>query len=91
MAEAMTRILYMNQDIKVAIDQWRYHHQLYPNQFQYEEGFNQELLDQLNKTYNHVVAKIPNRRCIISAVSRDANGTLYSNTDYRKGGSIDGL
>ena len=90
MAEAITRILYLNQDVKVAIDQWRFHHQLYPNVFQFERGFNEELLNELNKTYKHAIEPIPNRLCIISAVSRDANGKLYSHTDYRKGGSIDG-
>ena len=89
MAQAITRVLYMNQDIKQAIDQWRFHHQLYPNQFQYELGMNQDLLDRLNKTYDHEIMPIPNRRCILSAVAKDENG-LTSNTDYRKGGSIDG-
>lgn len=89
MAQAITRILYMNENIKTAIDQWRFHHQLYPNEFQYELGMNQDLLDRLNQTYDHEILPIPNRRCILSAVSKDQNG-LYSNTDYRKGGSIDG-
>ena len=79
----------MNQNIKVAIDQWRFHHQLYPNQFQYELGMNMDLINRVNQTYHHETVQIPNRRCILSAVSKDQHG-LYSNTDYRKGGSIDG-
>lgn len=89
MAQAITRVLYMGQDIKQSIDQWRFHHQLYPNEFQYEKGMNEDLLTNLNETFGHEILPIPNRRCILSAVSKDSNG-LYSNTDYRKGGSIDG-
>lgn len=81
----------MKQDVKVAIDQWRYHHQLYPNVFQYEASFNQELLDKLNKTYKHAILTIPGRRCIVSGVTKDEKGKLHANTDFRKGGSIDGI
>lgn len=63
---------------------------MYPNEIQYEVGFNEEILKILNKTYGHSLSPIKNRRCIITGISRDHDGLLYSNTDYRKGGSIDG-
>lgn len=80
----------MNEDVKEAIDQFRYHHQLYPDRIKYEPEFNAELIERLNKTYGHNVFADPAKYAVISAVTRDANGKLYANTDFRKMGSVDG-
>ena len=89
-AQALVRILYMKENLKETIDQYRIHHQLYPNTLYYEPGFDLRILDTLHKQYGHELTKITDRRSILTGVQR-SNGSLSAYTDFRKGGSIDGI
>lgn len=90
---ALLRMLYMDNNIKEAIDQYRIHHQLYPDYIEYEADFNEEIIDILKKKYGHESVKLKknSRRSILSGISRCKNNKLCANTDFRKGGSIAGF
>jgi gamma-glutamyltranspeptidase/glutathione hydrolase/leukotriene-C4 hydrolase len=90
MAQTLVRILYMNQNLKESIDQYRIHHQLFPNELAFEPHFDQKLLETLHNRYGHKVTPIKDRRSVLTGVHRlDNKYSAY--TDFRKGGSIDGL
>lgn len=89
-AQTLIRVLYMKENLKQAIDQYRIHHQLYGNTLAYEPGFDVKILDTLHRQYGHQLAEITNRRSILTGIQR-LNGTLTAHTDFRKGGSVDGI
>ena len=90
-AQVLIRILYLNETIKEAIDQHRFHHQLYPNKLFYEKGFSDEILLLLNNKYKHMIEEISNRKAIVTGIARTSDGKYSANSDFRKGGSIDGF
>ena len=84
------RHLWFGEDIKKAIDAPRIHHQLFPDEINHEKNFPQELLDGLGKLGHKLKNQGQQRGAIIMAISSDGNN-LYANSDYRKGGDVDGI
>ena len=85
------RHLYLGDNIKEAIDASRIHQQLYPDQIIYEEYFPNNIVEELNKRKNKIIMLDPEERgSIVMGISRDENGLLEANSDYRKGGTVDG-
>ncbi|OTF82704.1 hypothetical protein BLA29_013947 [Euroglyphus maynei] len=82
----------MNDDIKLAIDSARLHHQLFPENVENEACFPTDILHSL-KLKNHLVKQIEegDRGAIVMAISRSKNGTIRANSDWRKGGTIAGV
>jgi gamma-glutamyltranspeptidase/glutathione hydrolase/leukotriene-C4 hydrolase len=85
------RHLWMDEDIKVAIDAPRIHHQLFPDKIVYENNFPQNILNNL-KEKGHQIEELPEgeRGAVIMAISKN-KGNIYANSDYRKGGTVDGI
>lgn len=86
-ALAMIRNLWLGEDIKVATDAPRFHHQLFPNAIQYENKFPQVYLDKL-KEYGHSVQEDQLSSVFLGIVRNGEK--LQTNVDYRKGGSVNG-
>lgn len=86
------RHLWMGDNIKMAIDSSRLHHQLFPDHTENEFCFPEEILDGLKKR-NHNVKNIgeKDRGAVVMAISRSKQGIIEANSDVRKGGSIDGV
>ena len=86
------RHLWMDDDIKLAIDSARLHHQLYPDHIENENCFPKNILASLEEK-NHIIKQIEegDRGAIVMAVSRSKNGIIRANSDWRKGGTIDGV
>lgn len=97
-ASVTLRHLFLGEDIKTAIDGPRIHHQYLPNQINYELNFPKEILQSLVDR-GHKIKPILDRSSIIMAVAKDTklnqNGTITrhitANSDYRKGGTVEGL
>uniref|UniRef100_T1P7W8 Gamma-glutamyltranspeptidase n=1 Tax=Musca domestica TaxID=7370 RepID=T1P7W8_MUSDO len=90
LVEVMAGVLWMNEDIKKAIDRPRYHHQLSPNVLEYEKSghFTEELLKlltergQLVKPFNYTGS-------VVCGIVKNATA-IYANADYRKQGGVVG-
>ncbi|XP_070572020.1 glutathione hydrolase 1 proenzyme-like isoform X2 [Ptychodera flava] len=76
--------LWLQEDIKTAIDKPRIHHQLSPNKLQYEDGFDEDILEELNEKYGHEL-KEQSGMSVVMAVLRQDDG-LYAYSDERKAG-----
>ena len=85
------RHLWFGEDIKKAIDAPRIHHQLFPDEINYEDNFPKDILNGLaqlgHKLFRH---RDDDMSSYIMAISSDGNH-LYANSDYRKGGDVDGI
>jgi len=82
--------LWLNQTIKEAIDWPRIHHQLIPNEIVYESDFPTDILSGLKRLGHNLTDLGTERGAIVMAVSR-VNDVIYANSDYRKGGDVDGI
>lgn len=87
-AQAMIRVLWLGEDIKKATDAPRLHHQLFPNEIEYETDFPQIYRDKLKK-YGHDI-QLSSENSVVLGIVKE-KGTLQANVDYRKGGSADGF
>lgn len=85
----IARNQFLGEDLKSTIDAPRIHHQFSPNVIKYESDFPKNILAELQDR-GHKVEVITGRSSIVMAVARTADGKLTANSDYRKGGSIDG-
>ena len=88
------RNLWFNETLKEAIDARRIHHQLYPMEISYEQGFLGQYVEGLERI-GHATTRVKvdlSVRCSVScAVGRLENDTLAANWDFRKPGSIAGF
>uniref|UniRef100_A0A2L2XUY1 Gamma glutamyl transpeptidase n=1 Tax=Parasteatoda tepidariorum TaxID=114398 RepID=A0A2L2XUY1_PARTP len=90
-AQVIIRNLWLDENIKQAIDAPRFHHQLLPNLIEHEVNFPEDILSDL-KNKGHELKKLgDNMLGIIMAVATDENGRISANSDYRKGGEVDGF
>lgn len=92
-ATVSLRNLFFGEDIKTAIDGPRIHHQYLPDKIFFERNFDRDLLDSLEKR-NHKLEVIKGRSSVSMAIANvNINGTnhITANSDYRKGGSVDGV
>ncbi|GIY94349.1 glutathione hydrolase 1 proenzyme [Caerostris extrusa] len=90
-AQTIIRTLWMQEDIKKAIDAPRFHHQLIPNYIEHEERFPKDLLEDLHKMGHELHLLGSGMLGIIMGVEKGDDGTLYANSDYRKGGTVEGF
>lgn len=90
-AQVIIRTLWFGEDIKKAIDAPRFHHQLLPNYIEHEERFPKDLLGELKKKGHHLHLLGSGMLGIIMGVLKGDDGVLYANSDYRKGGEVDGF
>lgn len=91
-ASVAIRHLWMGESIKVANDAPRLHHQLYPNEITYEDTFPSSILEELSQR-NHTLKQLEGRGAVVNVVSKENDGFVYANSDYRKIaiGEIDGF
>lgn len=90
-ASVSIRHLWLKEDIKSSIDAPRIHHQLFPNKIVYESSFPKGTLELL-KVLGHELQDLGNDRgAIVQGITRNSNGTIFANSDYRKGGAVDGF
>ncbi|KDR15760.1 gamma-glutamyltranspeptidase 1-like [Zootermopsis nevadensis] len=85
------RNLWLGDSVKTAIDARRIHHQLSPNKLQYEYGLIKQQIEGLKKR-QHIMVRV--RDCwssFVNAIEKRMNGMIIANSDYRKGGTVDGL
>ena len=88
-AQVIIRNLLFGDDIKRAIDAQRLHHQFSPDHIVFEDKFPEEVLDGLSKL-GHKLTQLKGRGAVVMAIASD-NKKFYANSDYRKGGDVDGL
>lgn len=83
------RYLWMENNLKEAVDLSRIHHQLYPMKVIYEYGVQKEIIDGLKK-FGHETLRYRTHGSIISAIVQH-NKSIFANADYRKNGDVYGL
>jgi len=88
-AQVMVDHLWLGKDIKTSIDTRRFHHQLAPMYLQYEKDFPQDVLLGLEERGHEVVLGFSDES-VVNAVTSEADGRIYANSDGRKGGGVDG-
>lgn len=85
---------FLGDDIKTAIDAPRLYHQFLPDKITYERTFDKKILQSLVER-GHKIQPILGRSSVTMAVAADyaPNGLKYitANSDYRKGGTVEGL
>nr|P0DPU6.1 RecName: Full=Scoloptoxin SSD20; Flags: Precursor [Scolopendra dehaani] len=84
------RVLWLGRNIKEAIDEPRLHHQLLPDEIEYEFKFPNEILEKL-KAIGHKTKPAGAFGSLVVGIKRMKGGTLTANYDYRRGGSVDGF
>lgn len=82
--------MFLNKDILQSVNEHRIHHQLYPNEILFEDGFDQSILDRLKANGHHVV-NFGHGGSTVQAVERLNNGNLQAVCDSRKGGQPSGF
>ncbi|KAH7726631.1 Protein C53D5.5 [Aphelenchoides avenae] len=83
-AGAAFHVLHLHHDVKEAIDFPRLHNQLKPNVTQYEARWPLRYIDEL-RNRGHTFKSSGNGSSVVTAVQRMADGTVYANSDFRKG------
>ena len=86
------RQLWLEDNIKQAIDSCRLHDQLFPEKVVYEACFPDDILRSM-KQRHHNVTQLPKgvRGAVVMGISRSREGVIQANSDYRKGGTVAGL
>lgn len=84
------RNLWLKEDIKTAIDRRRIHHQLFPQTLFFEKGFDEEILEGLERL-GHAIKMYETGGPIVVAVARDEDSRLHAYSDARKGGGTAGF
>ncbi|XP_036318223.1 glutathione hydrolase 1 proenzyme-like [Rhagoletis pomonella] len=85
----LVRILWLEQNIKQAIDAPRFHHQLEPNILEYEYGILQDVINVL-EAKGHKTKRYRERGSAVCGIER-VGGKIYGNADYRKEGDVMGF
>jgi gamma-glutamyltranspeptidase/glutathione hydrolase/leukotriene-C4 hydrolase len=86
------RNLFFEDNLKTAIDSSRIHHQYLPDLIAFEANFPPEILSSLAKR-GHNLSVITGRSSVVMAIACDYNNSskiITANSDYRKGGTVDG-
>ncbi|XP_046440696.1 scoloptoxin SSD14-like isoform X1 [Daphnia pulex] len=90
-AYAIIRNLWFGETIKEAIDSPRMHHQLFPMNFQYENGFPMDIVRNMTARGHNVTGGEYAGGAVICGITVEADGFIYANSDWRKSGDVDGL
>ncbi|GFS25966.1 gamma-glutamyltranspeptidase 1 [Elysia marginata] len=88
-AWVMQHNLWLGKNIQEAVDGLRLHHQLLPPETQYEEDFDQAVIQGL-KHKGHNCTKVDVGKSIVQGIDV-SDGWIYAASDFRKGGSPDGF
>lgn len=84
------RHLWLGDTIKQAIDAPRLHHQLFPNEINYELKFPKDILQGLHDLGHKIKDLGEEMGSVVGGISQN-DGHLFANADYRKGGEVDGM
>ena len=79
---ALIRYLWCGQNLKEIIDAPRMHHQLTPNEIEYEYGVTKSVVNGLSYK-NHKLKRFRNRGSIVNALMI-SNKNIHAISDYRK-------
>ena len=90
-AAVAIRHLWMNDNIKQAIDWPRLHHQLLPNEIFFDNNFPTDILSQLEWLGHKTTSLGTDSEASTVMAVNQLNGSVYANSDFRKGGSVDGI
>lgn len=88
-ALVIIRNLWFGEDIKAAIDAQRVHHQLSPDHIVFEDKFPENILKGLTQK-GHKITPLKGRGAVIMGIASNKK-KLFANSDYRKGGDVDGF
>ncbi|XP_026670551.1 glutathione hydrolase 1 proenzyme-like isoform X2 [Ceratina calcarata] len=88
-SQVITRIIWLGQTVKEAVDASRIHHQLFPPEIAYEYGVPKQIIDGL-KRLGHKTARYRVRGSV-ACVIFVKNDTIFANADFRKGGDVYGF
>lgn len=83
------RNLWLDKNIKEAIDEFRIHHQLIPMHVSYDSETPQDILDGLSSR-GHLLEEYTYSG-VACGVARGKDGRIYANADKRKAGGVDGF
>lgn len=89
LVQILIRVLWMDKNIKQAIDFARFHHQLLPNILEYEFGILQNVVEDLERR-DHVTERVRHKNTAVCGVEK-VKGAVLANVDYRKEGGVDGF
>ena len=78
-------------NIKEAIDAKRVYHQLVPMKLDWEKDFPQKILQGLKLRGHKMDNPLSTASSVVTGITRELDGRIYANTDYRKAGGIDGF
>ncbi|XP_072949395.1 glutathione hydrolase 1 proenzyme isoform X2 [Epargyreus clarus] len=88
-ALVIMRKLWFDQSIKEAVDEPRFHHQIFPMEVQYQYGITEDIVKGLRQK-GHAMSRYRHQGSIICGLFRNKTA-IYANADYRKGGDVAGL
>lgn len=88
-ALVIMRYLWFGKDIKEAVDEARFHNQVFPMTVSYEYGIIDDVVKGL-ESLGHDMERAKATGSVINAIVKE-NGTIYANADYRKGGDAAGI
>ena len=89
-AFALTHNVWMDLDIKRALDQPRFHHQLTPMEVTYEVTAEQSIVDYLRQV-GHNTTGANSVATLAGVETNPVDGRIYANADKRGSGGIDGF
>lgn len=89
LVQILVRILWLEQNIKQAIDAPRFHHQLEPNILEYEYGILQNVVKAL-EAKGHQTKRYRERGSAVCGIER-VRVQIFGNADYRKEGDVSGF
>ncbi|XP_061196443.1 glutathione hydrolase 1 proenzyme-like [Saccostrea echinata] len=81
--------LWFKYGIKKSIDHKRLHHQLFPPHIMVEDGFDQQIVNGLEKL-GHNISISPTSGSKVQGILQLEEGNITANADYRKRGAPDG-
>ncbi|XP_023218595.1 glutathione hydrolase 1 proenzyme-like isoform X1 [Centruroides sculpturatus] len=84
------QLLWLNKNVKEAIDMPRVHHQLFPDYISYENNFPEAILRKLEEMGQKTKEK-EDIMSVIMAIHRSKSGMWHSNADFRQNGKSDGF
>ncbi|XP_069703104.1 scoloptoxin SSD14-like isoform X2 [Periplaneta americana] len=90
-AYVIMRNLWLGDTVKQAIDGKRIHHQFSPNVLRVENGMPEQYIEGLKERL-HMLEEVQGLwSSHVNAIERRSDGVLVANSDFRKGGTVDGF
>ena len=85
-----TKNLLLKRNIVEAVDDYRLHHQLFPDEALYEEGFDENAIE-IMRNKGHRMINFGHGGSVVQAIDRLNDGRLQAVCDSRKGGEPAGF